>query len=161
MNTEKLAEPHARGYEAFVAEEGGRLRQVLVARYGVEVGSEVTADALVWAWEHWGEISDVHNPVGYLFRVAQSSARRYWRWRRRPKFPPEVPEESMAPEPGLPGALAALRESHRTAVLLVHAHAWTYREAADVLGVPESTVRNHVHRGMRKLRRLMGAHDEH
>jgi RNA polymerase sigma factor (sigma-70 family) len=101
------------------------------------------------------------NPVGFLYRVAQSNARRYLRWERPVRFPPEDSGERMAPEPGLPAALAALREAHRVAVLLVHAHGWTYREVAAVLDVPESTVRNHVHRGMRKLRRSMGTHDEH
>lgn len=157
--TEKLADP-ATAYEAFMRTDGVKLRQVLVARFGVDVGREVTADALTWAWEHWDEICGLENLVGYLYRVAQSNARRYWRWKRKPRFPAEVRDEPVDPEPGLPDALAALRRAHRVAVLLVHAHGWSYREAAAVLDVPESTVRTHVQRGLQKLRRLLGVHDE-
>ncbi len=38
------------------------------------------------------------------------------------------------------------------AVLLVHAHGWSYAEVADVLDIRVSAVRNHVHRGLTKLR---------
>lgn len=152
---------HTLAYEDFVGAEGLRLRRMLVARFGVDVGDEVFADALAWGWEHWGELSAMGNPLGYLYRVAQSSARRHWRWQRQPGFPPERGYSVADPEPGLPEALVRLPPAHRVAVLLVHAHGWTYAEAAEALGIPLSTVRNHVHRGMRKLRRLLGAHDEH
>ena len=70
--------------------------------------------------------------------------------------PGRVPLERAAdpalPEPELGGALARLPDSHRVAVLLVHGHGWTYQEAAIVLGVRVTTIRNWVHRGMRRLR---------
>ena len=147
-------------YEAFVATGGLRLRRVLVARYGPEVGVEVAADALAHAWERWDDVARMANPDGYLYRVAQSATRRHLRWRRRPNFPPEEPSSPGDPEPGLPAALAALPEAQRVAVLLVHAHGWSYEEAAEVLGVPVSTVRNHLHRGVAKLRRSLGVTDE-
>jgi hypothetical protein len=36
-------------YEAFVAGESAHLRRVLVAHFGIDVGAEVTADALTYA----------------------------------------------------------------------------------------------------------------
>jgi RNA polymerase sigma-70 factor (ECF subfamily) len=147
-------------YEDFLAVDGHRLRRLLVAHYGVDVGTEVTSDTLAWAWEHWDELAPVANRVGYLYRVAQSSGRRYWRWRRRPAFPPEAPDATPDPEPGLASALTRLPEAHRVAVLLVHAHGWSYAEVAETLGVPVSTIRNHVHRGMQKLRLILGVDDE-
>ena len=45
------------------------------------------------------------------------------------------------------------------AVLLVHAHGHTYEEAAAVLGVPVTTVRNHLHRGLARLRATLGVTD--
>ena len=73
-----------RSFERFVAVEGERLRRALVVSYGVDVGSDASAEALAWAWEHWDRVSDMANPVGYLFRVGQSATRRQrrWRWRR-------------------------------------------------------------------------------
>jgi RNA polymerase sigma-70 factor, ECF subfamily len=144
-------------YDDFLAADGPRLRRILVARYGVEVGTEVTSDVLLWAWENWNELGGVTNRVAYLYRVGQSKSRRYWRWRRRPTFPPEVSRAVPDPEPGLPRALARLPEAHRVAILLVHAHGWSYAEVAEALGVEISTVRNHVHRGMQKLRMILGA----
>lgn len=48
--------------------------------------------------------------------------------------------------------LEGLTENQRTAVFLIHGFQWTYREAADVLGVSTSMVQAHVERGMTKLR---------
>jgi RNA polymerase sigma factor (sigma-70 family) len=142
----------AAAFDAFVAEDGARLRRVLVARYGIELGEEVHADALGWAWEHWDRLAAMANPVGYLYRVAQSRLRRHRRASARVVFPVERAPDLTDPAPELGGALARLPESHRVAVLLVHGHGWTYEEAADVLGVRVSTIRNWIHRGMRRLR---------
>jgi DNA-directed RNA polymerase specialized sigma24 family protein len=146
----------AGSYEEFVVADGARLRRLLVARYGLDVGTEVHSDTLAWAWEHWGDLASVTNRVGYLYRVGQSKARRYWRWRRRPAFPPEAAPTVPIHEPGLAAALARLPDAHRVAVLLVHSHGWSYAEVADATGIPVSTVRNHVHRGLRKLRSILG-----
>ena len=40
-------------------------------------------------------------------------------------------------------------------MILVHSYGWTYAEAAEALGVPISTFRNHLHRGMTRLRTLL------
>ena len=94
-------------YENFLATDGSRLRRLLVAHYGVDVGVEATSDALAWAWEHWDDLAPLTNRVGYLYRVAQSTSRRYWRWRRRPTFPLEAPTSLPDPRarpPGCPGS---------------------------------------------------------
>ena len=147
-------------YEAFCARDALRLRRLLVAHYGLEVGAEAASDAMAWAWEHWAELSTVDNQVGYLYRVAQSKARRYRRWGRRPTFPAEMGRPPGDHEPGLERALRRLPADHRVAVLLVHAHGWTYAEVAEARDVPVTTVRNHVHRGLAALRRHLGVHDE-
>ena len=143
-------------FETFAAAGGERLRRVLVAHFGIDVGEEVTADALAWGWEHWDDLAVMTNPVGYLYRVAQSSARRYRRWERRVVLPPEACDELHAPEPGLQVALARISAPQRVAIVLVHALGWTYAEAADAMDVPITTVRNHLHRGLQRLRRELG-----
>lgn len=143
-------------FEAFTLDEGQRLQRVLIAHFGVDVGSEVTADALAYAWEHWERVRAMANPVGFLYRVGQSSARRHWRWRRRVHLPREESAELALPEPGLDTALAKLSPPQRAAVLLVHGLGWTYDETAQAMGVPITTIRNHVHRGLKRLRRLLG-----
>jgi RNA polymerase sigma factor (sigma-70 family) len=141
-------------FERFAAVAEPELRRAAVAWYGVDVGADVTADALEYAWQHWADVELMANPVGYLFRVAQSRSRRY---RRRPVCMPAIPTAEIPDiDPRLPPALEALTPRQRTAVLLVHAFGWTYAEASDAIGCSVSTLRNHLDRGMRRLRNEIG-----
>jgi len=141
-------------FTRFVAVAEPRLRRALVAWYGVDVGSEATADAMAYAWERWDALEAMKNPTGYLFRVGQSSSRRYRR--RHVALPPVPAEEAGLIDARLPMSLARLSPRQRAAVLLVHAHGWTYAEAADALGCNVSTLRNHLARGLRRLRLDLG-----
>jgi RNA polymerase sigma factor (sigma-70 family) len=144
-------------FSRFAADVEPRLRRALVAFYGSEVGREATADALALAWERWETVEAMANPVGYLFRVGQSRSRRY---RRRAPVLPAVPAAEFPEiDPRLPRALAGLTRQQRASVLLVHAHGWTQSETADALGCSVSTVRNHLDRGMRRLRASLGGDD--
>jgi RNA polymerase sigma-70 factor (ECF subfamily) len=131
-----------------------RLQRALVARYGLDLGDEALADALGWAWEHRDQLDEMENPSGYLYRVGQSSVRGNVRRRRRAILPiEESPSLAHEPEPGLHTALQRLTDDQRAAVLLVHAHGYSYTEAAAALDIPITTLRNHLHRGMKRLRR--------
>jgi DNA-directed RNA polymerase specialized sigma24 family protein len=144
-------------FEAFVLAAEPTLRRALVAAYGYEDGREATAEALAYAWEHWDRVRQLPNSTGYLYRVAQSSAARGRRWRRRPS-----PLLTLAAgteyrfEPGLPAALASLSERQRIAVVLVHGFGYTLREVADLIGIKITTVQNHLERGLRRLREQLG-----
>ncbi|MDQ6854995.1 MAG: sigma-70 family RNA polymerase sigma factor [Actinomycetota bacterium] len=141
----------AEGFSAFVAAVEPRLRRALSALCGVEEARDATAEALAYAWQHWDRVSGMENPAGYLYRVGRSRAR----YRRvRPVFP-DAPISIPEVEPGLPRALRELPERQRVAVLLVHGWDWSYDEVADVMGVSVSTVRNHVARGLERLRGLL------
>ena len=137
-------------FTSFVGLVEPRLSFALAAAYGVEVGREATADALVYAWEHWADVQAMNNPAGYLYRVGQSSARRYRR--KSPLFPPFPTFELPDVEPRLPAALASLTPAQRTAVVLVEVLEWSEREAAGLLGLDRSTIRRHRDRGLAKLR---------
>jgi RNA polymerase sigma factor (sigma-70 family) len=142
----------AENFDRFTAEAGERLRRVLVAQHGVEVGNDVTDEALAYAWEHWERVSAMDNPIGYLYRVAQSATRRHARWNRRVMFPVESHASDDTGDPGLHDALLKLKESQRVCVVLVHVYDWTYEQTAAVLGISLAAVRNHLHRGLRRLR---------
>lgn len=64
-------------FSSLLAAVGPRLQRTFVARYGVDLGNEARADALGWAWEHRDRLSEMANPVGYLYRVGQTSVRGY------------------------------------------------------------------------------------
>jgi DNA-directed RNA polymerase specialized sigma24 family protein len=142
-------------FDVFAAITGSRLRTALVARYGVEVGVEACADALAYAWEHWPRVGVMQNPAGYLYRVAQTSVRRQHLWRRGEMFPREAPTAEADVDPALHQALALLDERQRVAVVMAHVYGWSYAEIADLMDVPVGTVRNLIHRGLAKLRRLL------
>jgi DNA-directed RNA polymerase specialized sigma24 family protein len=149
----------AESFEAFVRDAEPRLRRALVAAYGFEEGRDATAEALAYAWEHWARLQGVANLPGYLFRVAQSRSR--GRLRRVPAVF-EVPGWSEHRfEPGLPKALAALSQRQRLAVVLVHGYGCTLREVSELIGVRQTTVQNHLERGLARLRTILGVSDEH
>jgi DNA-directed RNA polymerase specialized sigma24 family protein len=143
-------------FEAFVERSEAKLRIALVATYGPHDGQVAALDALSWAWEHWDQVQAMDNPIGYLYRVGQSSARRN---RVRP-----IPIDSEAlraaglPDinPGLVPALGHLSAQQRTTVMLVHAFGWTIREVARTLDLAPSTVQTHIERGVERLRQLLG-----
>lgn len=143
-----------RTFTRFVKEAEPRLSYALAAAYGVEVGAEATADALAWAWEHWEKVRAMDNPAGYLYRVAQSKARRYHRPRRLfPSLPePEVPNV----DPELARALEALSPRQRAAAVLVHGFGFTEREVADLLGISRWSVRTHADRALARLEKMLG-----
>lgn len=49
------------------------------------------------------------------------------------------------------GALLSLRDEHRSALIQLYHHDRTARDAADVLGIPEGTVKCRAHYGLRAL----------
>ena len=53
-------------------------------------------------------------------------------------------------------AIPELTEVQRQAVWLVHGFEWTLTETASLLDVSVSTVRKHLERGEKKLRRALG-----
>ena len=109
--------------------------------------------------EHWDRIGQMANPVGYLYRVAQSSVRRQRRWIREVSFPAsDASNVNRGVDSEFFDVLARLSPLQRVSVLLVHAYDWTYPEVAEVLGIKVSAVTNHVHRRTNKLRRML--HDD-
>lgn len=130
------------------------VRRALVARNGVELGCEAAAEAIAWAVEHPDRLAELEQPAGYLYRVGQSRLRRQRRWARQtaPVFAPPADDVALSFDRELFDALADLRPEQRTAVVLVHCYGYRYREVAEVLGIGEAAVTNHVHRGLARLR---------
>lgn len=138
----------------FYADAEPKLRFAFAARFGAADGSEATAEALAYGWEHWDRIQEMDNPVGYLFRVGASRTRRI---RRKTPVLVEVSVGALPDvEPRLPQALASLSEKQRICVTLVSGFGWTHPEVAEVLSVSPTTVETHVRRGLEKLRRKLG-----
>lgn len=141
---------------AFLADARCRLERALVARFGVEDGLEAAAEALVFAAENWDRLQPMDNPIGYLYRVGQTRGERLTRrWRRIGLLVDEPVTVDDVVDVDLQRALTRLRPEQRVSIVLVHAHGYSYQEAAEVLGIPVTTITNHLNRGMTRLRRIM------
>ena len=131
-----------------------RLRFALVAGHGADRGCEAANDALVFGWVHWERVRRMANPIGFLYRVGERSARRR---RVEPRPVPVVPEDRPPwIEPRLSAALGGLSPRQREVVVLVDAFEWTHREVADLLGIRLSSVQTHLERGLARLRETLG-----
>ena len=143
----------SRTFVEFFEQSEDRLRHALMASYGPAIGRESALDALSWGWEHWDQLQAMVNPVGYLYRVGQTAARRLLRSSPLVDLRSSaavVDQPEIAPE--LQPALARLSEQQRASVVLVHGYAMSQRHAAEVLGISISTLRQHLARGMERLR---------
>lgn len=141
-------------FEAFLAHAHPRLERALVARYGVDVGAEAVAAAVAYAWGNWRRVAGLGNPIGYLYRVGQSEARRHHRWNTEPALPQEIPQPDGTAT-RLHDALARLNHRQRTAVVLIYSFHYSYAEVAEVTGLPLSSIKNHAARGLKKLRKML------
>lgn len=145
-----------REFDEFVRADGQRLRKVMTSQYGVDIGCDSTDAALAWAWENWSRLRGMDNPAGYLYRVAQTRARRGVARGQLVTFPIEPPRNSDSGDSWVNGdladALRGLPDRQRLAVLLVHVYGWTPSEIGEIAGIPAVTVRSHLRRGLRHLR---------
>lgn len=139
-------------FEDFARLAEPRLRRAFLGAVGIDRMPDAIAEALGYGWEHWEEVREMENPLGYLFRVGQSRTRP----RKRPRLPLKASSRIPEFEPQLPGALMALPETQRTSVWLAHGCRWTHAEIAEVLDVSTSTVSTHVNRALARLRSELG-----
>lgn len=155
-------------FTSFVESHGLRLRRVMVAQFGVDVGGDSTDAALGWAWEHRTRLLTMENPGGYLYRVARTQARRSMKHGGSVTLPPEASSDTRLNDsagaesgtPDLASALRALPHRQRVAVLMVHAYGWTPQELSEMTGVPAATVRSHLRRGLIALRHVLAKGDD-
>jgi RNA polymerase sigma-70 factor, ECF subfamily len=146
-------------------------RRLAMQLYGV-VGNlaeaeDLVQEAFVRATAAGARFQRVDNPEAWLRRTAINLHRKRWRKLRnfqrvRPRL--EVPPADL---PGLDEHLAvieALRrlpEAQREAVALHHLADLQVVEIADLLGVPEGTVKSRLMRGREALAALLSEEDGH
>jgi RNA polymerase sigma-70 factor (ECF subfamily) len=138
-----------------------------------EEAEEVTQDVLLRLWRHERTVEEER--LGpWLLRVTRNACYDLLRKRRSHQIlagPPALEEEaetvpSAEPDPErrlrtadfrrrLKEALEAIGEPYRTVVLLHEVQGLAHREISEALGIPEVTVRVHLHRGRRRLREIL------
>jgi RNA polymerase sigma-70 factor (ECF subfamily) len=153
-------------FDEFVEDEHERLYKALYFVTGSrEDAEDISQDAFLTLWERWDEIDRINDPTGYLFRVALNG----FRMRRRRatmalrRLSPirtdrdEFAEAEMRAD--VRALLLSLSPRQRAALLLVDLLGYPSEQAARILRVRPSTVRNLASQGRRALRVREGARD--
>ena len=147
-------------------------RAVALAVTGDEADADdVSQEAMVVAVTRIAECRDPARFGGWLLQIVRNRARNLARSpATRRAVPLDEREPSPAPSPvaeverrelrdRLLGALAEIPERHREVILLHDLEGWKHREIGERLGLPEGTVRSHLHHARRRLRRILGEGD--
>jgi RNA polymerase sigma-70 factor (ECF subfamily) len=129
---------------------------------------EAVQDTFMQAWRHRHAFRADAAVFTWLYRIATNTALMRLRRQRPVPLPIEhvagdtrgLATDPMADHPDLLDtvdqvrrALAALPAHYRVVVILRDVEGLSNREAADVLGLPVTTIKAHLHRGRSRLRR--------
>ncbi len=162
----ELAARLARGEEAAFAElydaAADRLHHYLTARIGSrDAANDVLQTAFLRAVKSRRRFRDVENPVAYLFQIARNEAVR-WAKRRRGNDRPLTVDEIFAASGDVFGqqddaevvaaALGRLTAEDRELVELKVFAGLTFREIANVTGLPQGTVATRFRRAIESMR---------
>lgn len=151
-----------------------RRRVYSFARYLLsnrEEAEDVTQEVLLRLWRHQEGV-DEERLGAWLLRVTRNACYDLLRRRRSEaaagievSFDEEDAREVVSVEPSpesraqdadfrrlLLEALGELGEPYKSVVILREVQGLPHREIGEALGIPEATVRVHLHRGRRKLR---------
>jgi RNA polymerase sigma-70 factor (ECF subfamily) len=146
-----------------------------------EEAEDVTQEVLLRLWRHRQGV-DEERLGSWLLRVTRNACYDLLRKRRSesaaglaPGLEDEAAEGVASAEPDprsraeatefrrrLLAALARIGEPYKSVVILREVQGLPHREIGEALGIPEVTVRVHLHRGRKRLREILkeDAHDE-
>ena len=140
--------------------------QVLLKDF--HLAEDAAQDAFVQAFTHLGQLDKPHAFPGWFRQIVFSCCMRYHRRQKEMAVPPVSLRELVDDKP-LPDvvfeqrerslllneALASLKETERTAVVLYYIREHTQKEMADFLGVSTTTVKKRLQAARQKLHRRL------
>jgi RNA polymerase sigma-70 factor (sigma-E family) len=154
-------------FEQFFARHHRELARLAFLLSGDASSAEdLTAEALLAAWERWSTIQTVDQPFAYVRRIlvnmAASRVRRLGVERRRAVLlAAGVLESSSGADPGVTvdvrAALLRLPLRRRACVVLRHAFDLSEAEVAETLGIAIGTVKSQTFKGMAQLQDILDA----
>ena len=160
-------------FGALVELYGAQARRVARSILGVgEDADDAVQDGMIAAWRAIARYDPDRPFRPWLMRIVANAALDLGR-RRKVRQAGPIPESAessfVAPDRAtdhalfreeLRAALETLPERQRVAVVLFDAEGYSHAEIAEVLKVPEGTVRSYVFHARRALRRALGAFQE-
>jgi RNA polymerase sigma factor (sigma-70 family) len=149
----------ARAFDVLYREQADRLWRAVFAYTG---DREVTSDAVAEAFaQSLRRGEELRSPKAWVWRAAFQIAR--GELKRRAALSPFADERSYEmPEPAwqLVGALRSLPERQRVILVLRYYADYPVRDIAEIVGSTAATVRVHLSRGRRRLRKLLEDEDD-
>ncbi len=150
--------------EAFCRQEFDRLVGLLSLYCGNSfLAEDLAQEALATACRDWRQVRTSSNPSGWLYRVGINLCNSHFRRRaaeRRAKA--KLHATPQAPDPdwaiSVRQAVSLLPRRQRTALVLRYYGELTVREAADLMGCAEGTVRALTHKALTNLRSSPSLH---
>jgi RNA polymerase sigma-70 factor (ECF subfamily) len=150
----------------FVAERREKARRLAWRLVGGHDGAadDVTQEAFLKAYRGLAKFRDDAALDTWFYRILVRQAQHYRRWRAlRDLWSPAREDGEIAAattmqhDPVLRSRIAValrhLSSAQRQAFVLVHLEEFTVREAAAIMGKAEGTVKSHLHRALRALRK--------
>jgi RNA polymerase sigma factor (sigma-70 family) len=149
-------------FEEFFEAERGRLFGAVYLMTGcIEEAEEIVQDAFLAVWERWDRVREMERSTGHLYRIAMNrfrSRRRHLACATRRSLPfrsSEDPYEAVDLHDEVVRALRGLTPHQRAALVLTELLECRSDEAAELLGVRPSTIRNLTAQARASLRRAM------
>jgi RNA polymerase sigma factor (sigma-70 family) len=159
---------------ALVEIHAGRLRRLCrMLLADSQEAADVVQEVFVKAIEHARAVDPPRDWDRWLTRVAVNACRDrrragWWRWFRQRTEPidevglgadspgPEALAMSAQTRSRIGRAFRALPERQQEVFVLRHVEEWSTSEVAEVLGMSTGTVKSHLFRAIRQLRRALG-----
>ncbi len=139
------------------------LRTTYLVLHDLGRAEEVTQDAFLRLCERWRGVVRIDHPEAWVRRVAVRAAiKQAQRGRLRRSDPPsdQLPAWDQLPDLDLAKAVAGLPPRQRAAVALFYLDDLPVGEVAELLGVSESTVKQHLHRARATLAEQLSEREE-
>ena len=162
----------AGGFDGLLARMRPRLHRYCARMVGSVIdGEDVLQDALIKAVESFGSAGPVHNPEGWLFRIAHNTALDFLRRRNRQQALRSAEEVDMIADPAdavlsRQIASASLRTfmrlpvAQRASVILMDVLGCSLTEICEVMDFSLPAVKAALHRGRTQLRELADEPDD-
>jgi RNA polymerase sigma factor (sigma-70 family) len=152
-------------FTAFFAEEHRGLFKALYFVTGNRADAqELMQEAFLALWERWDTIDRIHDPTGYLFRVALNGFRMRARAARRTARrlvaidPSYDPFDEIDLREDVRRMLRLLAPRQRAALVLLDLYGYGSEDAAEIMRIRPSTVRALATQGRAVLRTAGGPH---
>jgi RNA polymerase sigma-70 factor (ECF subfamily) len=152
-----------------------RLHGVMLLQFALKLtrgdkqrAEDIVQESLVRAWRHPEVIGNGRQPIrSWLFTVARHVAIDMWRVRSRADETlgdihidlPDPTEhmEQVITAVDVRAALGTLIPEHREVIVEMYLHDRTVAQIADLLRIPEGTVKSRAYYGLRRLRQVLSA----